>query len=258
MKARYWHVDAFSDRPFSGNPAAVVFVEDLTDAALLQSIASEARLPATAFVTPAGVIRWFSPGGEIALCGHGALAGGHVVLGLEGGAAVSFRTHAGDAVEVCREGNGYALALTAIQTQPAERAEAGGLLGATPREVRSSASRHRIYLFDDEAEIRDLAPDFAALAAGLNDQFICTARGSTTDVVSRVFIGGVGAHEDAVTGSAHAALAPFWAARLGRDRFTARQASARGGLLECRFDGDRAWLSGRCVTVIEGELYLPG
>ncbi len=258
MKARYWHVDAFSDRPFSGNPAAVVCLEDLADAALLQSIASEVRLPATAFVTPAGAIRWFSPGGEIALCGHGALAAGHVVLGLEGGAAVAFQSHADDSVEVRREGDGYALALPAIQTQPAERPEAAGFLGATPREVRSSASRHGIYLFEDEAQVRGLAPDFACLAAGLNDQFICTAGGNATDVVSRVFVGGVGAHEDAVTGSAHAALAPFWTARLGRDRFTAQQASPRGGVLECRIEGDRVWLSGRCVTVLEGELYLPG
>ncbi len=258
MKARYWHVDAFADRAFTGNPAGVVLVGDLSDDALLQGIASEIGLPATAFVTPARAIRWFSPTGEIALCGHGALAAGHVVLEEEGGDAVSFRSHAGDAVEVRRDGQGYALALPAIRTEAATRPDAGKLLGAAPREIWSSASRHGIYLFDREAQVRSLAPDFAALAAGLNDQFICTARGETADVVSRVFVGGVGAHEDAVTGSAHAALAPFWAARLGRERFTAHQASARGGDIVCRLDANRVWLSGRCVTVVAGELYLPG
>ncbi|MCT2557772.1 PhzF family phenazine biosynthesis protein [Tsuneonella sp. YG55] len=258
MTLRYWHVDAFARRPFAGNPAAVVLLDDLSDAARLQALAEEIGLPATAFVTPDRTIRWFSPGAEIALCGHGALAAGHVVLAREGGEAVAFRSVSGSVVEVRREGAGHALALPAVPTRPAARSDVGALLGADPQEVRASASRHVICLFDDEAQVRALAPDLAALAAGRDDQFICTARGWETDVVSRVFVGGPGAREDAVTGSAHAALAPFWAARLGRDRLTAHQASARGGDLACRLDGDRVWLAGGCVTVAEGVLYLPG
>jgi PhzF family phenazine biosynthesis protein len=127
---RYWHVDAFADRPLAGNPAAVVLVEDWPDGEFLQAIATEIGLPATAFVAPDRAIRWFSPTGEIALCGHGALAAGHVVLGIAGGDRVSFRSHAGSAVEVGREGEGYVLALPAIRTEPAARPDAAALLGA--------------------------------------------------------------------------------------------------------------------------------
>ncbi|MBW8754618.1 MAG: PhzF family phenazine biosynthesis protein, partial [Sphingomonadales bacterium] len=111
-------------------------------------------------------------------------------------------------------------------------------------------------LYDSEMQIRALAPDMRALAALGGEQFIVTAPGAETDVVSRVFVPGAGIDEDSVTGSAHAVLAPFWAARLGRDRFTAFQASARGGRLSCRLDGHRAWLGGDCVTVVEGTFFL--
>ena len=258
MTLRYWHVDAFADRPFAGNPAGVVLIDEWPGDRILQAIAAETGLPATAFVAPDRAIRWFSPTAEIALCGHGALAAGHVVLDTEGGDGVAFRSHAGDSVEVRRDGEGYSLSLPAIHVGPEAPTGSAGLFGAAPQETWSSSSRHRIYLFGDEAQVRSLVPEFAALAAGANDQFICTARGERTDVVSRVFVGGPGAREDAVTGSAHAALAPFWASRLGHDRFTAHQASARGGDLECRLDGNRVRLSGRCVTVAAGSLYVPG
>ncbi|MGN3974561.1 PhzF family phenazine biosynthesis protein [Tsuneonella sp. SYSU-LHT278] len=258
MSLRYWHVDAFAARPFDGNPAAVVLVEDWPDEGLLQAVAAENGLPATAFVAPDRAIRWFSPSGEIALCGHGALAAGHVLLEAEGGERAAFRTGAGTAIEVVRDAGAYAVALPAIRTRPADPGDAAHVLGARPLEAWCSNARHRILLFASEAAVRSLAPDVAALAAGANDQLICTAPGDRTDVVSRVFVGGPGAREDAVTGSAHAALAPFWAPRLGRDRFTAHQASARGGDLECRIEGDRVWLTGRCVTIARGALYLPG
>lgn len=258
MSLRYWHVDAFAARPFDGNPAAVVLVEDWPDEWLLQAIAAETGLPATAFVAPDRAIRWFSPAGEIALCGHGALAAGHVLLEAEGGERAAFRTRAGPAIEVVRDAGAYAVALPAILTRFADPGDAAHVLGARPLEVWCSDARHRILLFANEAAVRSLAPDLAALAAGANDQLICTAPGDRTDVVSRVFVGGPGAGEDAVTGSAHAALAPFWAPRLGRDRFTAHQASARGGDLDCRIEGPRVWLTGRCVTIARGALYLPG
>ena len=153
---------------------------------------------------------------------------------------------------------GYELALPAIATEPGEWPEAVALLGASPSEVWRSPDRYGIYLFDSEEQVRALDPDLRGLGALGDDQFICTAPGSRTDVVSRVFVPGGGVDEDSVTGSAHAALTPFWAARLGRDSFTAHQASRRGGDLACRLEGAFAWLGGDCVTVVEGRFYLPG
>jgi len=155
---------------------------------------------------------------------------------------------------------GYELALPVIPTDPAEYPEAVAGLGAMPREVWRSPDRYSVFVFASEAEVRALGPDMKALAALGDDQFICTAPGEESDVVSRVFVPGAGVDEDSVTGSAHAVLTPLWAARLGREQFTAHQASARGGDLVCRLArdpaGDRAWLGGDCVTVVEGRFYL--
>ena len=123
-------------------------------------------------------------------------------------------------------------------------------------EVYRSELGYNIYLYDNEAAIRALAPDISGLEKLGKDQFIATAPGDRTDIVSRVFVPGGGVDEDSVTGSAHAVLTPYWAKRLGRDSFTAHQASQRGGDLTLRLDGDRAWLGGPCVTVVEGAFYL--
>ena len=130
------------------------------------------------------------------------------------------------------------------------------LLGIEPLEVWRSPDRYSVFVFACEDQVRALTPDVLGLARLGDDQFICTAPGTATDVVSRVFVPGAGIDEDSVTGSAHAVLTPFWAARLGRDRFTAHQASERGGDLTCRLEGDQAWLGGECVTVVEGTFYV--
>lgn len=260
----YWHVDAFADRPFAGNQAAVMPLDAWLDDAVLQAIAEENNFAETAFVvrdesgSADWELRWFTPAMEIRLCGHATLASGHVLLGRDGGDRVTFRTRRAGNLEVRRHGSGYELALPAIATQPGVWPEAVALLGAQPQEVWRSSDRYGIYLFASEAEVRALSPDLRGLGALGDDQFICTAPGERFDVVSRVFVPGGGVDEDSVTGSAHAALTPFWSARLGRDSFTAHQASARGGDLVCRLDGDRAWLGGPCVTVVEGTFYLAG
>ena len=133
-------------------------------------------------------------------------------------------------------------------------------IGLVPASERT-ASGHRRYTDADVRrlyQVRALHPDFRGLAALGDDQFICTAPGSATDVVSRVFVPGAGIDEDSVTGSAHAVLAPFWAARLGRSAYTAHQATTRGGDLTCRLDGAQAWLGGHCTTVVEGTFYVSG
>lgn len=265
MKLPYWHVDAFAARAFAGNQAAVMPLDAWLPDATLQAIGEENNFAETAFVVRDETraadweLRWFTPALEIRLCGHATLAAGHVLLGRDGGERVTFRTRKAGILEVRRmAGGGYELALPAIATQPGEWPEAVAGLGARPREVWRSPDCYGIYLFASEAEVRALAPDFKALAALGDDQFICTAPGVATDVVSRVFVPGAGVDEDSVTGSAHAALTPFWAARLGRDSFTAHQASARGGDLTCRLDGRQAWLGGQCATVVEGTFYLEG
>lgn len=264
MKIPYWHVDAFAARPFGGNQAAVMPLDAWLPDATLQAIGAENMFAETAFVVrdETGAadweLRWFTPQLEIRLCGHATLASGHVLLGRDGGERVTFRTRKAGVLEVRRmAGGGYELALPVIPVQPGEWPDAVAGLGATPREVWRSPDRYSVFLFSGEADVRGLKPDLKALAALGDDQFICTAPGRQADVVSRVFVPGAGVDEDSVTGSAHAVLTPFWAARLGRDRFTAHQASARGGDLTCRLDGAQAWLGGDCVTVVEGTFHLP-
>jgi len=263
MKLPYWHVDAFADRPFAGNQAAVMPLDEWLPDQLLQAIGEENNFAETAFLVPdaSGAadweLRWFTPACEIRLCGHATLASGHVLLGRDGGERVTFRTRQAGVLKVRRSDAGYELALPVIATERSDWPAAVELLGARPREVWRNPGRYGIYLFDSEDQVRALAPDLRGLGALGDDQFICTAPGRNSDVVSRVFVPGGGVDEDSVTGSAHAALTPFWAQRLGRGTFTAHQASRRGGDLACRLEGDRAWLGGPCVTVVEGVFHLP-
>ena len=264
MKLPYWHVDAFAAGPFAGNQAAVMPLDRWLPDAVLQAIGEENNFAETAFVVRDETgeadweLRWFTPSCEIRLCGHATLAAGHVLLGRDGGEQVTFRTRKAGVLEVRRSTAGYELALPAIQTERSDWPEAVALLGAAPQEVWRSPDGYGIYLFDNEDTVRALDPDVRRLGALGDDQFICTAPGREFDAVSRVFVPGGGVDEDSVTGSAHAALTPFWAARLGRSAFTAHQASRRGGDLACRLEGERAWLGGPCVTVVEGSFYLAG
>lgn len=261
----YWHVDAFSSAPFAGNQAAVMVLEEwLPDEELVQ-IGAENLFAETAFVVRDATgdadweLRWCTPTYEIALCGHATLASGHVLLGRDGGDRLTFRTRKSGILEVRKSGEGYEVGLPAIPTYPGAFPEAEAMLGAQPVSTHRSGKEHigyTVFLFENEAAIRALEPDVRALETLGTDQFICTAPGDDTDIVSRVFVPGGGVDEDSVTGSAHSVLTPYWAAKLGRDRMTAYQASERGGNLALRLDNDRAWLGGPCVTVVEGSFYL--
>ena len=263
MKLPYTHVDAFASRPFTGNQAAVMPLDQWLDDATLLAIAEENNFAETAFVVKDDTgaadweLRWFTPTEEVRLCGHATLASGHVLLEQNGGDTVTFRTRQSGILEVTRSEAGYELALPLIETSPGEWSEAVELLGAEPKEVWLSPDRYGIYYFGSEDQVRALEPDIKGLAALGNDQFICTAHGKNTDIVSRVFVPGGGVDEDSFTSSAHACLTYFWAEKLGRESFSAYQASQRGGHAHCRRDGDRAVLSGDCVTVVEGSFYLP-
>ncbi|MBX7491633.1 PhzF family phenazine biosynthesis protein [Qipengyuania sp. 1NDW9] len=259
----YWHVDAFASRPFEGNQAAVMPLDEWLPDDVLQAIGVENNFAETAFLVPDASgeadweLRWFTPTEEVRLCGHATLASGHVLLTRDGGERVTLRTRKAGVLEVSKAGDGYELALPAIPTSRGEWDEAVALLGAKPQEVWLNPDGYGIYLFETEEEVRALDPDLRGLRALGNDQFICTAPGSDTDIVSRVFVPGGGVDEDSFTGSAHACLTHFWANRLGRDSFTAFQASQRGGHATCRLEGDKAILGGSCVTVVEGSFYLP-
>ncbi|HEX9933397.1 MAG TPA: PhzF family phenazine biosynthesis protein [Allosphingosinicella sp.] len=262
---RLVQVDAFADRPFTGNPAAVVPLEAWLADETLQAIAAENNLSETAFTVPAEdgeadyELRWFTPTTEVALCGHATLASGHVLLEDE---RLRFRTRKAGMLEVRRgAGGSYELDLPVTRVRKSDDEATLRALGTPGAEFHMSyegAEATAIVVVQDEAAVRACAPDMNALR-GIDLMAIVTAPadpGRGYDVASRVFVPAWGVDEDPVTGSAHAALAPFWAERLGRSAFTAFQASRRGGLVECRLAGSRAVLGGRCVTVIEGRLFL--
>lgn len=257
----YWRIDAFVAPGLSGNPAAVIECQRWPDDRAMQAIAQESGGAATAFLIPDASgdadwkVRWFGPAGEIRLCGHATLASAHMLLDREQAEAVSFRTRHGDILIAERADGCVAMRLPAIITEPQDWPEAERLLGRSPLATYRADNGYAAFVLDSEDAVRSLAPDLDALAALGNAQLTCTAAGKRSDIVSRVFSGGI---EDAVTGSAHAVLAPIWAEKLGRDAFSAIQASERGGSLECRLDGDNVILTGQCRVLIEGRFHLAG
>jgi len=255
----FFQVDAFADRPLTGNPAAVMPLERWIDDALMQAIAAENNLSETAFTVPSehdGVdfdLRWFTPTSEVQLCGHATLAAGHILMT---GQSARFSTHAGVLV-VTRHGDLLELDLPAGRLSEVHEPDLNRALGVPdgPAWLAAGCNDAAIVELEDEDAVLRLKPDFGALGH-VPRMAVVTARGRTQDIVSRVFVPYLGIDEDPVTGSAHAALVPYWASRLGRSEFTALQASERTGVLHCRLEGDRVLLGGKCYTVIEGVFQL--
>jgi len=257
-------IDAFTDRPFRGNPAAVCLLDAPADSAWMQQVAAEMNLAETAFLVPLGErfgLRWFTPTVEVELCGHATLASAHALWQVGKvplGAPIAFETASG-VLTAEPDGDRIAIELPArpmaICETPSGLIDA---LGATPRAVSESvparAHDNVVVEFFDESEVRALAPRFDRLRA-FDFGVIATARGTGRyDFISRYFAAPYGIDEDPVTGSAHCSLAPYWAERLGKTTFLAWQASARGGELRVQLTGDRVRLSGHAVTVLRGEL----
>ncbi len=260
MQLPIYQIDAFTSRLFGGNPAAVCPLESWLDDRMLQAIAIENNLSETAFLVPGQdeydyQLRWFTPACEIDLCGHATLASGYVVLHclrpeLD---AVRFMTRSGELV-VRREGELLAMDFPARPPQRVEdTGEVGAALGKQPRELW--AARDFMALFDSEADVRALEPDFRAVAR-LGRMVIVTAPGEQADFVSRFFAPAHGVDEDPVTGSAHCTLVPYWSERLGKKRLRALQVSRRGGELECEDRGSRVTLAGRAVPYLQGTIAL--
>lgn len=257
----FYQVDAFTSRPFAGNPAAVCPLEAWLPDELLLAIAAENNLSETAFFVAQGdrlELRWFTPAVEVELCGHATLAAGFVVLTrlAPGRAEVTFETRSGP-LTVRREGDALALDLPARPAAPAEVGEdLVAALGARPK--AAIRARDLVAIFERAEEVRALRPDMSRLAA--LDVFAVgvTAPGggqdADVDFVSRFFAPAKGVPEDPVTGSLHCTLVPYWAERLGKTALAARQVSRRGGELRCALAGDRVVLGGQAALVIEGTL----
>ncbi|QDZ08730.1 PhzF family phenazine biosynthesis protein [Sphingomonas panacisoli] len=264
MRLPIAQIDAFASAPFTGNPAAVMPLADWLDDATLQAIAAENNLSETAFIVASGDedvdfdLRWFTPAVEVVMCGHATLASGHFVLSASPDMdRVRFRTRKAGMLEVSRAGAGYDLALPAWVPNPKPLPDQVAALGVDNAvDTLWHEHRYALIVLENADQVRALTPDFRALAADGDLLTIATAPGDTTDIISRAFAPGGGIDEDPVTGSAHAVAVPYWAKRLGRDGFTAYQASKRGGHLTCRLDGDRVILGGNCVTVMEGSFLL--
>ncbi|MEA3003810.1 MAG: hypothetical protein QOH81_2598 [Sphingomonadales bacterium] len=255
---RFVQVDAFADRPFTGNPAAVIPLEQWLPDEILQAIAMENNLSETAFTVPAEdgeadyELRWFTPTIEVVLCGHATLASGHVLIGDRD--RIRFRTRKAGLLEVARDGDAYLMSLPAYRAEPRPLPRVLAALGYAAEETLWHPGLYALVVLGSEEEVLALRPDFRKLAEEGDILTIVTAPGRGSDIVSRVFACAAGIDEDPVTGSAHSVLTPYWAERLGRDDFTAFQASRRGGRMTCRLQGDRVILGASCVTVIEGVL----
>jgi PhzF family phenazine biosynthesis protein len=261
MRLPIHQIDAFAERPFTGNPAAVMPLEAWLPDDLMQAIAAENNLSETAFLvkeTDGWRIRWFTTVTEVDLCGHATLAAARVVMGdLEPGLTdVSFQSRSGK-LGVHRDGDQFVLDFPARPGRPAPEwlEPVASALGQRPLEVR--LARDLLIVLEQEASVRTFQPDFEALRALPGMGKLITAPGSEVDCVSRCFFPGDGVPEDPVTGSAHCTIVPYWAERLGRPEIRAYQASARGGHLDCRVVGDRVHLAGRAFKVLEGHFLLP-
>jgi len=266
MALKLTQVDAFTDRPYAGNPAAVVVLPEPRDDRWLAQVAREMNLSETAFLLRraeplAFDLRWFTPAVEVDLCGHATLASAHVLWEdghVGAGEAVRFHTRSGE-LGASRRGELIELDFPAKPDRQADAPRALlDALGIAP--IYAGRSQYDWILeVEDPGVLRDVHPDFGRLRTVDARGVIVTSRSDSPqfDFVSRFFAPAAGVPEDPVTGSAHCLLTPYWAARLGKTRLSARQLSARGGELVCELNGDRVVLSGACAFYMEGRIELP-
>jgi len=260
MRFQLYQVDAFTGNLFSGNPAAVVPLDNWLSDEQMQAVAAENNLSETAFFVDRGnyfQIRWFTPQAEVDLCGHATLAAAWVIFQhiRKDADEILFGSRSGE-LKVSRHDNRLALDFPAYRLEPATAGEKllKGI-GAEPLEVL--ASRDYLPLLKDEDTVRELKPDFCALEELDRLGIIVTARGNEVDFVSRFFAPSVGIPEDPVTGSAHCSLTPFWAEKLGKKKLHALQVSPRGGELYCELQGDRVRIAGNVTPYLQGYFEIP-
>ncbi|GAB4372997.1 MAG: PhzF family phenazine biosynthesis protein [Kiloniellaceae bacterium] len=257
-----YQVDAFTDRPFGGNPAAVCPLDVWLPDATLQAIAAENNLSETAYFLREADgyrLRWFTPAIEVPLCGHATLASAYVIAQhVEPGARKIVFHSASGPLTVTRDGAVFTLDFPSAPPAPFDDGGAvADALGIQPQAVLKEDKGRggkMLALLASEAEVKGAAPDMAKVAALPSDGLIITARGDGVDFVSRYFAPHAGIPEDPVTGSAHCVLTPFWAQRLGKTTMAARQVSARGGALTVADKGARVLISGQVAPYLEGRI----
>lgn len=259
MKIPIYQVDAFTNERFKGNPAAVCPLDSWLPVELMQNIAAENNLAETAFIVATEAqyeIRWFTPTVEVDLCGHATLASAYVLfheLGFSGN-QINFISHRSGTLSVTKNGSILALnfpvdSLTELSLKP----EFAFGLSRGPSKVYKGKTDY-LFVYDTEADIRALQPDFEALKIHSVRGIIVTAPGEKVDFVSRFFGPACGVNEDPVTGSAHTTLTPYWSSLLGKTTLTALQLSQRTGSLTCTLRGDRVEIAGEAVLYLRGEI----
>ncbi len=259
MQTPYWVVDAFTDRLFTGNPAAVVLPEAALPEALMRQIAAENNLSETAFAVPEAdgfSLRWFTPTMEVDLCGHATLATAFILAGQGHGGPYRFHTRSGVLTAIV-SGAKVELDFPAHGFAPANVPEVARILGVEPIGMFKSADI--VAVLPSAGHVAALRPDPSAIRALPGGALIVTAAGGEdgADITSRYFAPAYGIEEDPVTGSLHTQVMPYWAERLGRNTLVCRQASARGGSMVCTLAGDRVRLAGKAVLYASGQLHLP-
>lgn len=261
MKHVIYQVDAFAEKVFKGNPAAVVPLEDWLDDALMQQIAAENNLSETAFFvkTDAGYhLRWFTPEYEIDLCGHATLASAYVIKNFVEPhvAEINFSTQKAGVLKASASEGIYTLDFPSRMPQtcdvPKKLFASLGISNA----VEVLRSRDYFIVLPDEDAVRNVEPDYSIMKELDTIGVIVTAKGREADVVSRCFYPGAGIPEDPVTGSAHCNIVPYWAEKLRKTKLFCQQLSPRGGDLQCELNGDRVLMSGKCVLYLQGEIYI--
>lgn len=258
MKLKMYQVDAFSNRVFKGNPAAVCPLEQWLDDNLMRRIAAENNLSETAFYVKESDtfrIRWFTPTTEVDLCGHATLATAYVLYNFEGylGDELKFESRSGS-LKVRREEDRYVLNFPADRLKKVDiSSELWAPFSLKPKAIYKGKTDY-LLVFENEEEIVNMEPDFLQLAKIPGRGFVVTAKGDSCDFVSRFFAPKVGVNEDPVTGSAHTLLTPYWADRLGKEEMHARQLSARSGELKCKLLNERVEISGQARHFLVGEI----
>ncbi len=261
MKIKFFHVDAFTDTLFRGNPAGVCILESWLHDEVMQQIAMENNLSETAFVVQKNQvfqIRWFTPVAEIELCGHATLATAHILFTEYrcNKDEIVFQSKFSGRLTVRKEGTHLTLnfPIDPIKKVILPKDVLSGI-GKKPIEVYKGKTDF-LLVYQNEKEVQSISPDFSHLVRLRARGIIVTAKGDSCDFVSRVFAPTVGINEDPVTGSAHTTLTPYWATRLHKNELTAKQLSVRQGVLKCRLNNNRVYISGQAITYLVGEIVI--
>ncbi len=263
MRLQIFQVDAFTSKPFGGNPAAVVPLEAWLPDETMLSIAAENNLAETAFFVPGEgryAIRWFTPKVEVNLCGHATLAAAHVIFNemkLES-ESVEFYSERSGLLGVAKDGDRLVLDFPSYPVNEIDQiARLSVAIGKVPLQMWKTQGNMVMLRLESEADVCEVEPDFHALTDEVPyEEVIITAAGDTADFVSRMFAPRIGIPEDPVTGAIHCSLIPYWAEELGKKEMYARQVSERGGELFCELAGDRVKIGGNAVTFLKGEIYV--